>query len=98
MKNLLREFLPKHEQKECGGRVPSLAARFAAKEATAKALGSGIGDVSWLDIEIRGDENNAPHLYLYGMGKEGEEIGVVKLVCEFDSYRKSGNGICSSDQ
>ena len=27
------------EQQECGGRVESLAARFAAKEATAKALG-----------------------------------------------------------
>lgn len=55
-----------YEQKECKGRIPSLAARFAAKEAVAKALGTGIGDVSWLDIEIRGDENNAPRLYLYG--------------------------------
>lgn len=59
------------EQTECGGRVTSLAARFAAKEATAKALGCGIGDVSWLDIEVRGDENNAPHLYLY---REGEKM------------------------
>jgi holo-[acyl-carrier protein] synthase len=56
-----------YEQKECKGRIPSLAARFAAKEAVAKALGTGIGDVSWLDIEIRGDENNAPRLYLYGI-------------------------------
>ena len=58
-----------HERKECKGRTPSLAARFAAKEAVAKALGTGIGDVSWLDIEIRGDENNAPRLYLYGMAE-----------------------------
>ena len=58
------------EQRECGGRVGSLAVRFAAKEATAKALGCGIGDVSWLDIEIRGDENNAPHLYLHGEGEK----------------------------
>ncbi len=57
------------EQRECGGRVSSLAARFAAKEAAAKALGCGIGDVTWLDIEIRGDENNAPHLYLHGEGQ-----------------------------
>ena len=47
----------------------SYAARFAAKEAVAKALGTGIGDVSWLDIEIRGDENNAPRLYLSGMAE-----------------------------
>lgn len=54
------------EQLECHGRFESLAARFAAKEATAKALGCGIGVVGWLDIEIRGDENHAPHLYLHG--------------------------------
>ena len=86
------------EQRESGGRVASLAARFAAKEATAKALGCGIGDVGWLDIEIRGDENRAPHLYLHGEGAEvGKEIGVVKLVCEFESYGKSGNCVCGGD-
>jgi holo-[acyl-carrier protein] synthase len=63
----IARIFTEYEQKECKGRIPSLAARFAAKEAVAKALGTGIGDVSWLDIEIRGDENNAPRLYLYGM-------------------------------
>ena len=57
------------EQRECAGRFSSLAARFAVKEAVAKALGTGIGDVSWLDIEVRGDENRAPHLYLHGEGE-----------------------------
>jgi holo-[acyl-carrier protein] synthase len=57
------------EKRECGGRTASLAARFAAKEAAAKALGCGIGNVSWLDIEIIGDENHAPHLYLHGEGE-----------------------------
>ena len=65
------------EQRECAGRFASLAARFAAKEATAKALGCGIGVVSWLDIEVRGDENNAPHLYLYGEGeKMAKKLGL----------------------
>jgi len=54
------------EQLECHGRFESLAARFAAKEAAAKALGCGIGVVSWLDIEIRSDDDHAPHLYLHG--------------------------------
>ncbi len=54
------------EQRECHGRFESLAARFAAKEAVAKALGCGIGVVGWLDIEIRSDENHAPRLYLHG--------------------------------
>lgn len=57
------------EQRESGGRVSSLAARFAAKEAAAKALGCGIGNVGWLDIEIRSDENKAPYLVLHGEGK-----------------------------
>ncbi len=65
------------EQLECNGRVSSLAARFAAKEAAAKALGCGIGDVSWLEIEVRGDENHAPHLYLYGEGeKMAKKLGL----------------------
>lgn len=67
------------EQRECGGRISSLAARFAAKEATAKALGCGIGDVGWLDIEVRGDENNAPHLYLHGEGeKMAQKLGLAE--------------------
>lgn len=56
------------ELSDCKGRVASLAARFAAKEATSKALGCGIGNVSWLDIEVRSDEQNAPYLVLYGEG------------------------------
>lgn len=65
------------EQCECAGRFASFAARFAAKEATAKALGCGIGVVSWLDIEVRGDENHAPHLYLYGEAeKMAKKLGL----------------------
>jgi holo-[acyl-carrier protein] synthase len=67
------------EQQECKGRVESLAARFAAKEAAAKALGCGIGDVGWLDIEVRGDENHAPHLYLYGAGERmAKKLGLSR--------------------
>lgn len=57
------------EQRDCGGRIASLAVRFAAKEAVSKALGCGIGDVSWLDIEIRSNENKAPYLVLHGEGE-----------------------------
>lgn len=66
------------EQRECGGRIESLAARFAAKEAAAKALGCGIGDVSWLEIEIRGDGNRAPHLYFLGAAEaKAREKGLL---------------------
>lgn len=66
------------EQRESSGRISSLAARFAAKEAAAKALGCGIGDVSWLDIEVRSDENNAPHLVLRGEAERmANELGLT---------------------
>ena len=71
----LARMFTENEQRECGGRVSSLAARFAAKEATAKALGHGIGDVSWLDIEIHSDKNNAPYIVLHG---EGERLAKQK--------------------
>ena len=76
-KFLARIFTPA-EQEECAGRVDSLAARFAAKEATAKALGCGIGDVRWIDIEILRDEKKAPHLYLSGEAKRlAGELGLT---------------------
>lgn len=46
--------------------IASLAARFAAKEAVAKALGTGIGDIRWNDIEILRGENREPLLHLHG--------------------------------
>jgi len=58
------------EQRDSRGRCASLAVRFAAKEAVAKALGCGIGTVGWLEIEIRSDENRMPHLHLNGKAKK----------------------------
>jgi holo-[acyl-carrier protein] synthase len=66
------------EQKECHGRVSSLAVRFASKEAAAKALGCGIGDVSWLEIEVRSDERKAPYLVLSGEGERlAKQLGLT---------------------
>jgi holo-[acyl-carrier protein] synthase len=62
---MARIFTPS-EQTECGHNYPSLAARFAAKEAVSKALGTGIGDVGWQDIEILRGDNGEPVLSLHG--------------------------------
>jgi len=43
-----------------------LTVRFAAKEAVSKALGCGIGEVGFQDIEVLHDEKNAPVLNLHG--------------------------------
>ena len=54
------------ELDEARGKTASLAARFAAKEAVAKALGTGIGPICWQEIEVcRGDQNQ-PLLQLHG--------------------------------
>jgi len=46
--------------------LESLAVRFAAKEAVSKALGSGVGEINWQEIEILRDEMDAPVLTLHG--------------------------------
>ncbi len=46
--------------------MASLAARFAAKEAVVKALGTGIGPVAWQEIEICRGASGEPLLHLYG--------------------------------
>lgn len=45
----------------------SLAARFAAKEAAAKAIGTGISrGVSWREFEVRREPGQAPTMHLSG--------------------------------
>lgn len=51
----------------CADPAIHYAARFAAKEAGAKALGTGFADgVSWSDIEVVRAENGAPSLLFHG--------------------------------
>lgn len=64
-----RVFTPR-ELSACGQRVERLAARFAAKEAVSKALGTGIGRVSWQEIEIANDAAGRPRLELSGRAAE----------------------------
>jgi holo-[acyl-carrier protein] synthase len=46
--------------------APSLAARFAAKEATMKALGVGLGAFRWWDVEVERSGDGRPSLVLRG--------------------------------
>jgi holo-[acyl-carrier protein] synthase len=59
-------FFTENERRQCEGNPQRLAARFAAKEATAKALGTGIGDVRWTEIEVDCDQRGRPILQLHG--------------------------------
>jgi holo-[acyl-carrier protein] synthase len=50
--------------------VPTLAARFAAKEAAMKALSTGIGGVDFADIEVLANPDGAPRLSIGGRAAE----------------------------
>lgn len=74
---LKRVFTPA-EIEECGGRAESLAARWAAKEASAKALGCGIGEVSFQEIEVRRGKAGQPKLLLHGeASRKAAELGLT---------------------
>ena len=59
----------------------SFAARFAAKEAGAKALGTGISrGVSWKEFEVRREASGRPTLHLSGRAAEvAEAMGVKRI-------------------
>ena len=75
-----RRFYTERERAHCAGRFSALAVRFAAKEAVAKALGTGIGDVSWKEIEIRVDNpRKRPTLHLHGAAADlSRELGITQ--------------------
>lgn len=69
--------------------VSSLAARFAAKEAVMKALGTGTRGVGWTDIEIISNGNGAPQIRLYGRAlKKSAEMGLARFDISMSHSRK----------
>ncbi len=57
-----------------------LAVRFAAKEATMKALGTGTRGVSWREIECLPNRRGKPLLFLYGRARErADYLGLIGL-------------------
>jgi holo-[acyl-carrier protein] synthase len=77
----LNRFYTPGERSDCGDQPHRLAARLAAKEAVAKALGTGIGAVGWRDIEIRGDERGRPALVLHD---EAQTVALALGLTQWD--------------
>ncbi len=75
----LRRVFTDHEIAYCQARrdpVPHFAARFAAKEAGLKALGTGLRlGVSWRELEVRRERGGPPALVLSGRSRE---IGLAR--------------------
>ena len=63
----LSRLFTARELAQCQGKSASLAARFAAKEAIAKALGTGIGphQIAWTDLEIVRQDSGQPTVELH---------------------------------
>lgn len=68
-----RRLFTDQELARCADRprpAECLAARFAAKEAFAKAVGTGLRGMEWTDIEVEGGEGERPELTLHGGARE----------------------------
>lgn len=66
----INRILTENEKREFNNRnstkLEYLAGRFSAKEAFSKAIGTGIGKISFKEIEITNDKLGNPHIKLYG--------------------------------
>ncbi|RKQ30925.1 holo-ACP synthase [Oceanobacillus halophilus] len=85
-----REIKAYKELKKPWRQVEFVAGRFAAKEACAKAVGTGIGKLSFQHIEIVSNHNGAPTIKVKGMEKEqffvsithSKEYAVAQVIIE----------------
>ena len=72
-------FFTEREVAESRRQAAALAARFAAKEAVSKALGTGIGVVRWIEIEIVNGAQRQPELRLHGAAARlAGELGLAE--------------------
>jgi holo-[acyl-carrier protein] synthase len=79
----LRRIMDEEELKLLGHpiKISSLAARFAAKEAVSKALGTGITGFSWRDIRLESSKSGEPVVKLMGEASNiAKKKGVKRIL------------------
>ena len=85
---LHRIYTPE-ELEYCRRRPSKLASRFAAKEATMKALGTGVRGVSWKEIEVVRAPSGAPSIALHGRAlSRAERLGVLEISVSMSDGRE----------
>ena len=66
---IVKRYFHENEIKAANSRgnssILSLAARFAAKEAFGKALGTGLSGLKLIDIEVKNNHNGKPEIILH---------------------------------
>ncbi len=77
---LIERLFTEQERRDCQERPDRLAARFAAKEAVLKALGSGLGAASFQSIEVRREPSGAPRIVLHDEARDlATSLGIAQL-------------------
>ena len=97
-KRFIKKIYTEKEEKYCLRRPrpgAHFALRFAAKEAVAKALGTGIGPVSWKEIEVVNERGGKPKVVLKGKAREVANAQGVEEIFISLSFTK-GNAIASA--
>jgi len=85
----LRRVYTDSELSLCRMRLPSLAARFAGKEAVGKALGTQTKGIGWKDIEILSDATGRPVVHLYGSARiQADKLNLDNLAVSLSHSRE----------
>ena len=87
----LNRIFTESERTFCSGRLdpfPCLAARFAAKEAVFKSLGTGLTGCRWIDVEVIRNGNVAPEIVLRGGAWElAQRTGIDRVLISISHDR-----------
>jgi len=82
--NFLNKVFTDKEQHYCmqknKTKYQSFAARYAAKEAVAKLLATGISGFWFTDIEIINDDSGKPNVFLYNNAKKLMDLKQIKNI------------------
>ncbi|HTY13103.1 MAG TPA: holo-ACP synthase [Candidatus Omnitrophota bacterium] len=79
-KRFLNRIFTERELEYCRNRrayrFPELAARFAAKEAYSKAIGTGMVGINHREIEVMNDRSGKPRLFIRGKADRKTHISL----------------------
>ena len=76
----------------------TIAGYFAAKEAVSKALGTGISNMRWKDIEILKDPSGKPYVRLYNNAENlAYSIGIDKIFISISHSRGNAVALAIAD-
>ncbi|HTX90509.1 MAG TPA: holo-ACP synthase [Anaerolineales bacterium] len=90
----LKRVFTELEVFECRGRAEALAVRFAAKEAASKALGTGIGPITWREVETLHKWSGEPYLVLHGSAERiAREQGLTTWAVSLSHSRELATAV-----